>query len=94
MCILTGVFGDEIAEMGWVVGEVLHTLENLGIAENTLSVFVSDHGPHLEMCYWAGHAGPFTGMGSNTDTSLYRALIVIVISFFYLYVCLYTLLPL
>ena len=30
-----------------LIGEVLHTLEDLGLANNTVVVFTSDHGFHL-----------------------------------------------
>ena len=36
MCILTGVFGDEIAEMGWVVGEVY--IERWGCFDNCVCI--------------------------------------------------------
>ena len=36
MCILTGVFGDEIAEMGWVVGEVY--IDRWGCLDNCVCI--------------------------------------------------------
>jgi arylsulfatase A len=39
-----GLFGDWVEEMDWSVGEVLATLRTLGLAENTLVLFVSDNG--------------------------------------------------
>ena len=39
-----GVYGDFIEELDWSVGEVLDTLERLGVAENTLVIFSSDNG--------------------------------------------------
>ena len=54
-----------ISRMDRDVGRLLDKLESLGIAENTLVLFSSDNGPHLE----AGHnalrfnpSGPFRGM--------------------------------
>ncbi|WP_062105884.1 sulfatase family protein [Bacillus niameyensis] len=41
-----GPRGDLILEMDWTVGEVMKTLERLGIRENTLLIFTSDNGPH------------------------------------------------
>ncbi len=40
-----GPHGDFIYELDWVIGELLQTLEKLGLAENTLVIFTSDNGP-------------------------------------------------
>jgi arylsulfatase A-like enzyme len=40
-----GPRGDAIVEADWSVGEVLKTLDRLGIANNTLVLFTSDNGP-------------------------------------------------
>jgi arylsulfatase A len=40
-----GVYGDAVQCLDWTVGEVLATLDRLGLAENTLVVFSSDNGP-------------------------------------------------
>ena len=37
--------GDMCAEVDWTVGRVLETLDQLGIAQNTLVMFASDNGP-------------------------------------------------
>ena len=42
-----GPHGDFIFEMDWVVGELLHTLERLGLADDTLVMFASDNGPEV-----------------------------------------------
>ena len=42
-----GPHGDFIFEMDYIVGELLRTLERLGIAENTLVMFASDNGPEV-----------------------------------------------
>ena len=42
-----GPHGDFIFEMDYVVGELLKTLERLGVAENTLVMFASDNGPEV-----------------------------------------------
>ncbi len=39
-----GVYGDFVAEFDWAVGEVLSTLDELGLTENTLVVLSSDNG--------------------------------------------------
>lgn len=40
----TGVRGDDIQELDWVVGDVMATLERLKIADNSLVIFTSDNG--------------------------------------------------
>ncbi|UMB61782.1 sulfatase [Lutibacter sp. A80] len=40
-----GLYGDVIEEIDWSMGEILKTLETLGIDNNTLVVFTSDNGP-------------------------------------------------
>ena len=42
-----GPHGDFIYEMDWIVGELLKTIEELGIAENTIVMFASDNGPEV-----------------------------------------------
>jgi arylsulfatase A len=54
-----GLYGDVVAEIDWSVGEVLATLERLGLDERTLVVFTSDNGPWLVFGNHAGSAGPF-----------------------------------
>ncbi|MCM2369620.1 sulfatase-like hydrolase/transferase [Aporhodopirellula aestuarii] len=39
-----GLYGDFIHELDWIVGEVMTTLEEKGIADNTLVIFTSDNG--------------------------------------------------
>lgn len=46
-----GYRGDVIAQMDWCVGQLLDTLDRLGLAENTLVVFSSDNGPVLDDGY-------------------------------------------
>ena len=42
-----GPHGDFIFEMDYVVGELLKTLDRLGVADNTLVMFASDNGPEV-----------------------------------------------
>ncbi|WP_145263856.1 sulfatase-like hydrolase/transferase [Planctomycetes bacterium Pan216] len=65
-----GYRGDAIAQLDWCVGELLATLDRLGLAENTLVVFCSDNGPVLDDGYKDGAveklgahqpAGPYRG---------------------------------
>ena len=39
-----GPYGDFIHELDWIVGEVMKTLEQQGVADNTLVIFTSDNG--------------------------------------------------
>lgn len=43
----SGVRGDVIEQMDWQVGEILKTLDRLGLATNTLVIFTSDNGAIL-----------------------------------------------
>ena len=43
----SGPHGDFIFEMDYVVGELMKTLERLGVADNTLVMFASDNGPEV-----------------------------------------------
>ena len=53
-----GLYGDVIMEIDWSVGQILATLDELGIANNTLVVFASDNGPWLLYGDHAGSARP------------------------------------
>ena len=39
-----GLYGDFVHELDWIVGEVMQTLDEMGVAENTLVIFTSDNG--------------------------------------------------
>jgi len=52
-----GLYGDVLAEIDWSVGEVVRTLEKLGIDDDTLVIFTSDNGPWLSMKQLGGSAG-------------------------------------
>jgi len=47
-----GLYGDAVEELDWGVGQVLDTLDELGLAGRTLVVFSSDNGP-----WWQGNPG-------------------------------------
>lgn len=62
--------GDAIVQMDWSVGQILETLDRLGLAENTIVLFGSDNGPVVDDGYQdeavtklGDHrpAGPFRG---------------------------------
>jgi len=46
-----GLRGDAIAQFDWSVGEILRTLERLGLEKNTVVVLTSDNGPVLDDGY-------------------------------------------
>ena len=55
-----GLFADAMAELDWVVGELLAKLDELGIADNTIVMFTSDNG--AEIFSWPdGGNHPFRG---------------------------------
>ena len=65
-----GYRGDAIIQLDWCVGEVMKTLDRLGLSEKTLVVFCSDNGPVMDDGYkddalekLGSHraAGPYTG---------------------------------
>lgn len=53
-----GRYGDNIEEMDWAVGEVMKTLNDLNIINNTFVYFSSDNGAHIEE---VGHDGQREG---------------------------------
>jgi len=63
-----GPHGDFIFELDFIVGELLKTLDDLGVAENTLVMFASDNGPetttvyHMRTDYGHDPARPWRGM--------------------------------
>lgn len=66
----TGLRGDHIVELDYIVGQVVETLDSLGIREETLIIFTSDNGPVFQDSYYdgaiemaQGHKanGPFRG---------------------------------
>ncbi|KAJ0062540.1 hypothetical protein NL108_016556, partial [Boleophthalmus pectinirostris] len=43
-----GIYGDAVQEVDWSVGQILQTLERLGLSQNTVVYLTSDQGAHLE----------------------------------------------
>jgi arylsulfatase len=55
-----GLYADGMQELDWVVGELLGKLDELGIAEDTIVIFVTDNG--AEKFTWPdGGTSPFRG---------------------------------
>jgi arylsulfatase A-like enzyme len=67
----SGPHGDFIFEMDYIVGELLKTLDRLGVADSTLVMFASDNGPEvptvLEMRKTHKHDGARPWRGVKRD---------------------------
>ncbi len=55
-----GLYGDVIMELDWSAGEIVKTLKEEGIYENTIFIFTSDNGPRV------GSAKPLRGRKAET----------------------------
>ncbi len=63
-----GLFGDVVEELDWSVGEILKTLREEKLAENTFVFFTSDNGPWLVKELAGGSAGLLReGKGSTWE---------------------------
>lgn len=56
-----GLYGDVVEEIDWNVGRFLDFLDQEGLAENTLVIFLSDNGPWLGYKEDSGSAGSLQG---------------------------------
>ncbi len=54
-------YGDVVEQLDHHVGRLLDALDEMGVGDNTLVVFTSDHGPWLDRLPDAGSAGPLRG---------------------------------
>jgi arylsulfatase A len=67
----SGPHGDFLFEMDYIVGELLKTLDRLGVADNTLVMFASDNGPEvptvIDMRKSYGHDGARPWRGVKRD---------------------------
>jgi arylsulfatase A-like enzyme len=61
-----GLYGDICEEIDWSVGEVLHTIQRLGLDDHTLVIFFSDNGPWLS---YGNHAGSSVPLRNGKTTS-------------------------
>jgi arylsulfatase A len=52
-----GIFADAVMEIDWSVGQILDTLDELKLSDDTLVIFTSDNGPWLSYGDHAGNAG-------------------------------------
>lgn len=66
-----GLFGDVMEEVDWSVGEVMKSLKENGLEENTIVIFTSDNGPWLTFGNHAGNTGGLReGKGTTWDGGL------------------------
>lgn len=61
-----GMYGDVMMEIDWGVGQIMESLENMGLDKNTLVIFTSDNGPWLN---YGNHAGNTAGFREGKGTS-------------------------
>jgi arylsulfatase len=54
-----GLYGDVMMEIDWSVGEIMNTIDSLGLGENTLIIVSSDNGPWIN---YGNHAGSTGGL--------------------------------
>ncbi|MBK8501620.1 MAG: sulfatase [Saprospiraceae bacterium] len=62
-----GLYGDVISEIDWSVGEILKTLKEEGLDDNTIVIFTSDNGPWLS---YGGHSGEAHPLREGKGTAL------------------------
>ena len=55
------LYADVMRELDWSVGEVLKSLKDLNLLDNTIVIFMSDNGP-----WYGGSTGGFKGMKATT----------------------------
>lgn len=63
-----GLYGDVMMEIDWSVGQIIQTIDDLGLDKNTLIIFTSDNGPWLNYGNHAGNTGGLReGKGNSFD---------------------------
>ena len=61
-----GLYGDAIEELDWSAGQILSTLKEQGLDENTLVIWTSDNGA-VRRTPTQGSNAPYQGMGYSTS---------------------------
>jgi len=61
-----GLYGDVMMEIDWSVQQIVETLKEQGIEQNTLIIFTSDNGPWLN---YGNHNGSTSGLREGKGTS-------------------------
>ncbi len=73
-----GIYGDSVVELDYRTGEVLRAIDDAGIRENTIVIWISDNGPTVTGTHpnemYAGDTGPFRGeLGDAYEGSIRTA---------------------
>ena len=66
-----GDYGDAVEELDWSTGEIMATLERLGLTENTLVIWTSDNGA-VRRNPLQGSCAPYQGYGYDTSEGAMR----------------------
>src|SRR5690554_481536 len=61
-----GLYGDIMMEIDWGVGEIIRSLEETSLIENTIVIFTSDNGPWIN---YGNHAGSTDGLREGKGTT-------------------------
>ncbi len=61
-----GLYGDVMMEIDWSIGQIVQTLKDLNLEENTVLIFTSDNGPWLN---YGNHAGSAGGLREGKGTT-------------------------
>lgn len=61
-----GLYGDVMMELDWSTGEIMKTIKELGLGENTMVLFMSDNGPWIA---YGNHGGATGGLKEGKETS-------------------------
>lgn len=61
-----GMYGDVMLEIDWSVGQIIKTLNELRISDNTIIILASDNGPWLN---FGNHGGSTAGLREGKGTS-------------------------
>lgn len=78
-----GPHGDFLAEMDFIVGQLMDDLDRLGLAENTIVIFSSDNGPettsvvHMRADYQHDPARPWRGMKRDSWEGGHRVPLIV-----------------
>ncbi len=62
-----GTYGDSVEELDWSMGEILQSLKNNNIDNQTIVIWTSDNGPFPRKNVAGGSVGELHGWGYSTD---------------------------